>query len=97
MEIIIGRKGTQRTPITDMTVSRAHCKLTVEADGTMWLENLSANGTYVDGVSILKKRVSDDTVAQLGGSFKIAMKDFRLSHKLRPTGKSLRETRKTTP
>jgi hypothetical protein len=75
MEIIIGRKGTQRTPITDMTVSREHCKLIVEADGTMWLENLSANGTYVDGVSILKKRVSEDTVAQLGGSFKIAMKD----------------------
>ena len=34
MEILVGRRGTQRTPITDPSVSREHCKLTSNADGT---------------------------------------------------------------
>ncbi len=32
MEIVVGRKGQQRTPITDLTVSREHCKLTSNAE-----------------------------------------------------------------
>ena len=41
MEIIVGRKGQQKVPITDMAVSREHCKLTANPDGTFTLENLS--------------------------------------------------------
>jgi hypothetical protein len=76
MEIIVGRKGTQRTPITDLTVSREHCKLTVEADGKIWLENKSDNGTYIDGVSIIKKHVLPETVIRLGATYTIAVKDL---------------------
>ena len=49
MEIIIGRKGQQQITITDLSVSREHCKLTSNPDGTYTLENLSANGTFVNG------------------------------------------------
>lgn len=76
MEIIIGRKGTQRTPITDATVSREHCRLTVHPDGSMTLENLSQSGTSVDGRSIIKTSVTPDTIIQLGAQFKIAIKDI---------------------
>lgn len=76
MEIIIGRKGTQRTPIHDTTVSREHCKLIVLSDGSMTLENLSQNGTIVDGRSIIKTSVTRDTVLQLGAQFKISVSDI---------------------
>lgn len=42
MEIIIGRKGQQHIAITDLSVSREHCKLTSNSDGTYTLENLES-------------------------------------------------------
>lgn len=76
MEIIIGRKGTQRTPITDTTVSREHCKLTINADGTYTLENLSINGTFVNGNSIIRTVVTPDTILRLGANFTVAVRDL---------------------
>ena len=76
MEIIIGRKGTQRTPITNTTVSREHCKLTINADGTYTLENLSINGTFVNGNSIIRTVVTPDTILRLGANFSIAVRDL---------------------
>lgn len=76
MEIIIGRKGTQRTPITDTTVSREHCKLTINADGTYTLENLSINGTFVNGNSIIRTVVTPDTILRLGVNFSVAVRDL---------------------
>lgn len=76
MEIIIGRKGTQRTPIIDTTVSREHCKLTINADGTYTLENLSINGTFVNGNSIIRTVVTPDTILRLGANFSIAVRDL---------------------
>lgn len=76
MEIIIGRKGTQRTTITDTTVSREHCKLTINADGTYTLENLSINGTFVNGNSIIRTVVTPDTILRLGANFNIAVRDL---------------------
>lgn len=76
MEIIVGRKGTQRTPITDVTVSREHCKLTVNADGTYTIENLSANGTFVNGNSIIRTAVTPDTILRLGTNFTIPVRDL---------------------
>ncbi len=69
-EIIIGRKGNQVTPITDPTVSRHHCKVTVADDGSMTIENLSGSGTSVDGVEIIRKSVSKDSIVGLGPSFR---------------------------
>lgn len=76
MEIIVGRKGQQHTAITDLSVSREHCKLTSNSDGTYTLENLSANGTYVDGRSIVRSVVTPETIIQLGATFKIAVKEL---------------------
>lgn len=69
MEIIIGRQGTQKTPITDPTVSRKHCKVTDNGDGTYTIENLSPSGTKVDGVDILRTTVKPSSKIQLGQSF----------------------------
>ena len=69
MEIIIGRLGTQKTPITDPTVSRKHCKVTDNGDGTYTIENLSPSGTKVDGVDILRTTVKLNSRIQLGQSF----------------------------
>ena len=76
MEIIVGRKGQQKMPITDMTVSREHCKLTDNADGTYTLENLSGNGTFVDGKSIIRTIVTADTLITLGVNYSIRVKDL---------------------
>lgn len=69
MEIIIGRQGTQKTPITDPTVSRKHCKVTDNGDGTYTIENLSPAGTKVDGVEILRTTARSNSRIQLGQSF----------------------------
>lgn len=69
MEIIIGRQGNQKTPITDLTVSRKHCRVTDNGDGTYTIENLSTSGTKVDGVDILRTTVKPNSRIQLGQSF----------------------------
>ena len=76
MEIIVGRKGTQRVPITDTSVSREHCKLIINADGTYIVENLSANGTFVNGNSIIRTTVTSDTTLRLGANFIIAVSEL---------------------
>ena len=69
MEIIIGRQGNQKTPITDRTVSRSHCKVTDNGDGTFIIENLSPSGTKVDGIDIIRSTVKLNSRIQLGQSF----------------------------
>ena len=69
MDIIIGRQGNQKTPIADPTVSRKHCKVTDNGDGTYTIENLSPSGTKVDGVDILRTTAKLNSRIQLGQSF----------------------------
>ena len=69
MEIIIGRKGNQKTPINDPTVSREHCKVTMNGDGSFTIENLSDYGTKVDGRNIIRSSVNLNSRLQLGNSF----------------------------
>lgn len=76
MEIVVGRKGQQKSPITDMTVSREHCKLIENSDGTFTLENLSINGTFVDGKNTIRTIVTADTVITLGANYSILVKDL---------------------
>lgn len=77
MEIIVGRQGTnQKITILDRTVSRQHCKLTAQSDGTYLLENISANGTFVDGRSVIKTIVTKDSIIQLGPSYKAKVADI---------------------
>lgn len=77
MEIIVGKKGTQKLPITDPMVSRNHCKLTEQPDGAFLLEDLgSANGTFVNGSSVIRTRVTRDTIIQLGPNLKVRVADL---------------------
>lgn len=69
MEIIIGRKGSQKAQITDSTVSREHCKVTVNGDGTYTIENLSPSGTKVDGRDIIRASANLNSRIQLGPTF----------------------------
>lgn len=77
MEIIVGKKGNQKIAITDSRVSRNHCKLTEQADGSFILEDLnSTNGTFVNGSSVIKNKVNRDTIIQLGPELKIKVADL---------------------
>lgn len=76
MQIIIGRNGNQKTPIADPTVSREHCKVTDNGDGTYILENLSQYGTKVNGVSVIRTTVNPESRIQLGGTFSATLREL---------------------
>ena len=76
MEIIVGRRGEQSFPIMDKAVSGKHIKLTTMPDGNVQVEDLgSTNGTFIDGVRIIKKVVSRNTVVQMGSTFTFRIND----------------------
>lgn len=76
MEIIIGRKGEQSFPITDKSVSGKHVKLTTLPDGNVQVEDLgSSNGTFIDGIRILKKVVTRNTSIRLGSNYTLKISD----------------------
>lgn len=76
MEIIIGRKGNQKTQITDPTVSREHCRVTANGDGTFTIENLSQSGTKVDGRDIIRTTAKLNSRIQLGQSFSATLAEL---------------------
>ena len=56
MVITIGKSPDNDCVIDDSQVSRHHARLTRDADGYWLLEDLnSLNGTFVNGVQIIKK------------------------------------------
>ena len=76
MEIIVGRRGEQSFLIMDKAVSGKHLKLTTMPDGNVQVEDLgSTNGTFIDGVRIIKKVVSRNTVVQMGSTFTFRIND----------------------
>lgn len=76
MEVIVGRRGNQPFAITDMSVSGKHLKLTLLADDTVAVEDLgSSNGTFVDGVRIIKKVVKRDTRVRMGSAYSFCVGD----------------------
>ena len=82
MEIIIGRDGaTSRLCITvdgtpslignagsvPNTVSRKHCALTINDDGTMHIKNINPqNMTFVNGLAVMSKTVTRSDKVELG-------------------------------
>lgn len=77
MEIIIGKQGNQKIPITEPTVSRKHCKVTADGNGSFTVENLSTTSfTKVDGKDIIKTKATLDSEIQLGPLFKAKLKDL---------------------
>lgn len=73
MEIIVGREGNQKIKITDNSVSRKHCRITKNADGTYTIENLSQNGTKVDGRDIIRATAELKSMIQLGNRFSASL------------------------
>lgn len=76
MEIIIGRQGNQKKTITEPTVSRKHCKVMRNADGTYTVENLSDLGTKVNGANIIRTSATLDSLLELGPNFKVTLREL---------------------
>lgn len=76
MEIIVGREGNQKIKITDNSVSRKHCRITKNADGTYTIENLSQNGTKVDGRDIIRATAGLNSIIQLGNRFSMTLEEL---------------------
>ena len=69
-------------PITDTSVSRKHCKLTSNPDGTFTLEDLgSSSGTFVNGQQIIKTNVTKNDTIQLGLNLKLKVADLVAENK----------------
>ncbi len=82
MELIIGRDAnSQQLQIftasqtksfgvqgsVPMTVSRQHCKLTIDSNGSMRIHNLKMeNETFVNGISIQNRQVTEKDKVELG-------------------------------
>ncbi|MDR1936911.1 MAG: FHA domain-containing protein [Tannerellaceae bacterium] len=70
MIIKIGKASDNDYVANDPHVSRHHAQLTRDAEGRLLLVDLdSANGTYVNGSQIAKKRVSPTDTVKLGDNF----------------------------
>lgn len=79
MTIIIGRgrsKATQRIDITDPTVSREHCWLTANGDGTYTLQNKSSQGTFIGGRKVVKTQVTPNTIIKLSETTFVKVADL---------------------
>lgn len=79
MTIIVGRgrsKATQRIEIADPTVSREHCWLTDNGDGTYTLLNKSQQGTVVNGNRVMKTIVTPNTYITLSGTTTLKVADL---------------------
>lgn len=76
MEIIVGREGNQKIKITDNSVSRKHCRITKNVDGTYTIENLSQNGTKVDGRDIIRATAELKSMIQLGNRFSTTLEEL---------------------
>lgn len=75
--IIVGREGNQKMPLKDVPgVSRKHCILTDNLDGSFTVEDTSKLGTFVNGIQIIQTKVTPDTVIQLGPQFKVKVADL---------------------
>lgn len=103
MTIIVGRgrsKATQRIEINDPTVSREHCWLTDNGDGTYTLLNKSQQGTFVDGRQVLKTIVTPETYIKLSETTTLKVADLlpvKQSAPLPCTDKPSKSSKQETP
>ena len=67
--VVIGTHASAELRLTDRAVSRFHCELAVQPDGTTVVRDLgSRNGTAIDGVRVLLAPVAVGSVIALGQS-----------------------------
>ena len=65
-EISVGRDPKNSIFLNDMTVSRAHAKIIVNAQGAMVEDLGSLNGTWVDGAIVNAAPLHDGSTLQIG-------------------------------
>jgi pSer/pThr/pTyr-binding forkhead associated (FHA) protein len=58
-------------PSDDLTVSRHHCQLDIDAPAITVVDLGSRNGTYVNGDQVLPGQTADDRTAPQGRSLKV--------------------------
>src|SRR5437867_2627511 len=71
--MIIGRAAAVDVPITDPSASREHARLNRRGDH-FEIENLSPNGTLVNGKSISSRILKDGDVIQIGESTRLKVR-----------------------
>jgi hypothetical protein len=70
MKIKIGKAGDNDYVVNNPYVSKYHALLSRAPGGCLLLEDLdSANGTYVNGIQIMKKRIAPTDTVKLGSMF----------------------------
>ncbi|MDR1556496.1 MAG: FHA domain-containing protein [Tannerellaceae bacterium] len=76
MIIRIGKANDNDYVVTDPYVSRHHARLTRDTNSYLLLEDLdSANGTYVNGSQIVRKRITPTDTVKLGNSFVLSISE----------------------
>ncbi len=65
-EISVGRDPKNAIFLNDMTVSRSHAKIIVNAQGAMVEDLGSLNGTWVDGAIVNAAPLHDGSTLQIG-------------------------------
>ena len=77
MKITIGKAEDNSFVIKDPEVSRYHAALTKEENGDLLLEDLdSTNGTFVNDIQIMKKKVFAGDKIMLGTSYTLYVSDI---------------------
>eukprot|EP00727_Mastigamoeba_balamuthi_P013206 m51a1_g8508 putative serine threonine-protein kinase chk2 (519) ;mRNA; f:72779-74638 len=51
-EVVLGRQSACQVRYEELAVSGRHCRIVREGPGAVWLEDLSTNGTFVDGLRV---------------------------------------------
>jgi DNA-binding NtrC family response regulator len=67
-QVVIGTHESANLVLTDRTVSRFHCELSIEERGVLVRDLGSKNGTRVDGVPVLHAPLRDGCVLKVGNS-----------------------------
>lgn len=82
---VVGRAGDVR--LDDVLVSRAHCRVDVEAGGVRIRDLGSANGTFVDGIEVGPEGVglTASSLVRIG-STRLEVRPVDPPRPLRPTG-----------
>lgn len=63
----VGRAPRADFIVDAQLVSRLHCRLTVNVDGTLEVQDLdSTNGTYVNGKKVRRKELKDKDEVRIG-------------------------------
>ncbi len=77
MDITIGKSPDNDFIADNAEVSRHHARLLQTADGDYLLEDLqSTNGTFVNGVQIIRKRVKETDNLRFGDTFETTLSDI---------------------